>query len=276
MAPKLRISVGCRVVGSFGPFLSNPRGFKRRIRQRVFGTVIQAISNGKFKVLFDFDGRKQSCSSKKLTVVDANAGIPLQELQVQDQDQQTQQLQQEQQQEEVQDVINEPSVMDASNEKEEDFFGVEEDEEDEVQTPNNDFCFTQEDFIRGRDEMNLATQHMSRQRVAWEQIRLMEGEEYVSSSSNDGEIKWRVVRESTYDEMGDIIAKEIDHLKRNPPLKDVSMLDSLNALFWYLYPGDVDEDVRYLNGCLVAVNEERKKHLNRVIKDVSHDILVLF
>ena len=54
------------------------------------------------------------------------------------------------------------------------------------------------------------------------------------------------------------------------------MLDSLNALFWYLYPGDVDEDVRYLNECLVAVNEERKKHLNRVIKDVSHDIFVLF
>ena len=121
MAQKMRISVGCRVVGSFGPFLSNPRGFKRRIRQRVFGTVIQAISNGKFEVLFDFDGRKQSCSSKKLAVVDSNAGIPLQELQVQDQAQQTQQLQQEQQQEEVQDVINEPSVMDASNEKEEDF-----------------------------------------------------------------------------------------------------------------------------------------------------------
>ena len=166
--------------------------------------------------------------------------------------------------------------MDASNKKENDFFGVEEDDEDEVQTPNNDFCFTQEDFIRGRDEMNLATQHMSRQRVAWEQIRLMEGEEYVSSSSNDGEIKWKVVKESTYDEMGDIIAKEIDHLKRNPPLKDVSMLDSLNALFWYLYPGDVDEDVRYLNECLVAVNEERKKHLNRVIKDVSDAIFVSF
>ena len=276
MVSKLQILVSCCVVGSFGPFLSNPRGFKRCFCQRVFGTVIQAISNGKFEVLFDFDGRKQSCSSKKLTVVDSNAGIPLQELQVQDQDQQIQQLQQEQQQEEVQDVINKPSVMDASNKKEEDFFGVEEDEEDEVQTPNNDFCFTQEDFIRGRDEMNLATQHMSRQRVAWEQIRLMEGEEYVSSSSNDGEIKWRVVKESTYDEMSDVIAKEIDHLKRNPPLKDVSMLDSLNALFWYLYPGDVDEDVRYLNECLVAVNEERKKHLNRVIKDVSHAIFVLF
>ena len=170
MAPKMRISVGCHVVGSFGPFLSNPRGFKRRIRQRVFGTVIQAILNGKLEVLFDFGGRKQSCSSKTLTVVNSNAGIPLQELQIQDQDQQIQQLQQEQQQEEVQDVINEPSVMDASNEKEEDFFGVEEDEEDEVQTLNNDFCFTQEDFIRGRDEMNLATQHMSRQRVAWEKF----------------------------------------------------------------------------------------------------------
>lgn len=77
MPPKVHIVVGCRVEGPYGNFQSLPTGKKRRRRERVIGTVIAAIGHNKWRVLFDFDGKEQQVTSKSLTVVDAQVGIPL-------------------------------------------------------------------------------------------------------------------------------------------------------------------------------------------------------
>ena len=58
MSQQKRISAGCRVAGLFGPLVPNPRGHKRRIRQKVYGTVVRAVDMGRWEVLFDFDEKK--------------------------------------------------------------------------------------------------------------------------------------------------------------------------------------------------------------------------
>ena len=77
MPRKVHIVVGCRVEGPYGNFGSLVAGQQRRRRERVIGTVIAPIGHNKWRVLFDFDGKEQQVSSKSLTVVDAQVGIPL-------------------------------------------------------------------------------------------------------------------------------------------------------------------------------------------------------
>lgn len=77
MPRKVHIVVGCRVQGPHGNFESLKAGAQRRRRERVIGTVIAPIGHNKWRVLFDFDGKEQQVSSKSLTVVDAQVGIPL-------------------------------------------------------------------------------------------------------------------------------------------------------------------------------------------------------
>ena len=77
MPRKVHIVVGCRVEGPFGNFGSLAAGKQRRRKERVIGTVIAPIGHTKWRVLFDFDGKEQKVSSKSLTVVDAQVGIPL-------------------------------------------------------------------------------------------------------------------------------------------------------------------------------------------------------
>ena len=77
MPPKVHIGDGSRVQGPYGNLESLTIGAKRRRRERVIGTVIAPIGHNKWRVLFDFDGKEQQVSSKSLTVVDAQVGIPL-------------------------------------------------------------------------------------------------------------------------------------------------------------------------------------------------------
>jgi hypothetical protein len=82
MAPRVsRIHVGARVEGSHGPFIANPRGFARRIRARIMGTVIAAEASHRWTVRFDMDGKVKSCHSNGLKVLSRTpgAGIPLDE-----------------------------------------------------------------------------------------------------------------------------------------------------------------------------------------------------
>ena len=79
MVQSSRLFVGCRVSGCFGPFLSSTsESGKRRKRQRVVGTIIRAAELHKWDVIFDYNGTvKKDVSSRSLTIVSDDVGIPI-------------------------------------------------------------------------------------------------------------------------------------------------------------------------------------------------------
>ena len=82
MARQKRIYVGCRVIGSHGPLVTNPNvSVKRRVRSKVVGTIMKAVGQQKWDVQFDFDGIvKEGVSSTSLQIVEADVGITLDEI----------------------------------------------------------------------------------------------------------------------------------------------------------------------------------------------------
>ena len=86
MVNSSRLFVGCRVTGCFGPFVENESrssNKKRRTRERVTGTVIRAVDKHKWDVIFDFDGKlKKGISSRSLMIASGEAGIPLTDVNV--------------------------------------------------------------------------------------------------------------------------------------------------------------------------------------------------
>ena len=77
-----RIFAGSRVKGPHGPLVTNPNGGKRRVREKVYGTVIKAIGAHKWEVRFDFDGVIKEVTSKSLSLVEGEAGVPVDELRI--------------------------------------------------------------------------------------------------------------------------------------------------------------------------------------------------
>ena len=76
----IRITVGCRVKGSHGDLIPNPRGHSRRIREKIVGTVVSSVGHAKWMVRFDVDGVEKCCAATTLTVVDEAVGRPLEEI----------------------------------------------------------------------------------------------------------------------------------------------------------------------------------------------------
>ena len=75
-----RIHPGCRVIGSHGPLVASSNGGKRRVREKVYGTILKAVDQQRWEVMFDFDNRTQLVTSRSLKLVKLSAGIPLNEL----------------------------------------------------------------------------------------------------------------------------------------------------------------------------------------------------
>ena len=75
-----RIAIGSRVEGSYGPLVTNlDASKKRRIRSKAVGAVIRAAETHKWDVVFDFDRKTKRVSSRSLSVVPSETGIPLDE-----------------------------------------------------------------------------------------------------------------------------------------------------------------------------------------------------
>ena len=65
---------GTRVSGSFGELIPNPKGPKlRRVREQLFGTVLQSIGTNKYTVRFD-NGMERECTSNVIKIVPKSAG----------------------------------------------------------------------------------------------------------------------------------------------------------------------------------------------------------
>ena len=78
MNQRIRIGAGSRVEGSHGPLITNPNAsIKRQIRSKVIGTVVKAAGPHKWEVIFDYDAKVKTVSSRSLTIVETDAGIPL-------------------------------------------------------------------------------------------------------------------------------------------------------------------------------------------------------
>ena len=166
------ISVGCRVEGSYGPLVANSNPtIKQRVRSRAVGTVISAADRHKWQVRFDYSNEIRTVPSNGLTIVPADTGIPLDEVTTSS-NSATQTVA-------SSTVSNsdpiEPADEDAIVEAGDDENSVQDEEADggtNLQlAPNNDFCFTEEDFLRVSNEMNDATRHQGRFIDAWKKSK---------------------------------------------------------------------------------------------------------
>ena len=83
-----RIFTGSRVKGPHGPLVINPNGGKRRVREKVYGTVIKATGAHKWEVQFDFDGKSKEVTSKSLSLVEGETGAPVDELRIRSEERQ--------------------------------------------------------------------------------------------------------------------------------------------------------------------------------------------
>ena len=60
--------------------------------------------------------------------------------------------------------------------------------------PNNNFCFTEDDFIESINNINDATRHRDNYNFTWNKIKDLEGVEYIYNTAHkDGPITWKVV-----------------------------------------------------------------------------------
>ena len=77
------------------------------------------------------------------------------------------------------------------------FVEVEEENENELGQddliPNNDFCFTEADFLEAVTNMNTASKYHKVRIDAWSKIHELVGKEIEMSNTKDGSIKWKVV-----------------------------------------------------------------------------------
>ena len=72
-------------------------------------------------------------------------------------------------------------------------------DEDPAHVPNNNFCFTEDDFLESLSNMNDATRHRSKWHDAWQIIKGLEGEEVACESAADGKVTWKVISECDED-----------------------------------------------------------------------------
>ena len=160
----------------------------------------------------------------------------------------------------------EPSVDDAvlENDDENDLEAI-----TETEFPNNDFCFTEADFVEFRSGMNDATLHQNRHKIAWDKIKMMEGQEIEIASSVHGKIKWKIVECVEQDEMSETIEKE----KAQYEEKNFSVLkddfESIEEAFWKMWPQSIDSDLEKLNKVINEENTLRKQRYQRVLRLVT-------
>ena len=175
-------------------------------------------------------------------------------------------------------ATGDPAALDAVEEGE-DIEPEEEPEGSEDATPNNDFCFTNDDFIEYRTGINDATRHQGKYREAWDRIKSLQGHEEICNSS-DGKVVWTVVDKVVDDDFETIRAYEdkIFEDKDYSPVIDPVILKSLDfsKSFWYLWPTEIDDDVSNINIAIVKENHNRKERYQRCIRKITKSEYVIF
>ena len=72
-----RITAGARVSGSHGQLQANPNAaIRRRVKERLYGTVVSATESNKYIVKFD-NGLEKECTSRSLKLERATTALPV-------------------------------------------------------------------------------------------------------------------------------------------------------------------------------------------------------
>ena len=314
-----RISVGCRVIGSHGPLIENPNpNAKRRIRQPVTGTVICASGPHVWDVQFDHDGVvKAGISSRSLKIVQEGSGIPLNEISTERVSTERAEASiapsaaiissastaasatatSTASDMSVATVRTDSSIarvsisaVDAAADD-----AIEEDEDnlgavlaggggggsEDVDHPNNDFCFTEEDFIESRTAMNDATRHWGTYNVTWQTIQRLKGEVVEMTNAKDGKCKWTVIDNIEEDYFDEIRPNEEEIYKSKEfcPIigtGDKFTEDDYHKSFWFIWPETIDTDLKRLNTAIEKDNLKRKEEYKRTVKKVTKKEFIIF
>ena len=59
--------------------------------------------------------------------------------------------------------------------------------------PNNNFCFTPEDFIKTRNNINDSTRYQGMYVLSWKTINELVGHEETCTNRKDGNVVWKLV-----------------------------------------------------------------------------------
>ena len=146
--------------------------------------------------------------------------------------------------------------------------GLQEDRSDVAEQqeglPNNDFCFTEADYLETRKQMNDATRHhQGSYHDAWTAIKALEGYKLVTTSTKMGSLKWTVVSSESVveDEFVEVRKNELRsiHEKVVPMISDEDLdkftcENDFNAAFWSMWPTTIDDDVKKLNDIISTDN----------------------
>ena len=75
-----RITSGARVSGSHGQLRQNPNpAIRRRVKERLYGTVVSATESNKYIVKFD-NGLEKECTSRSLKLERSTTALPVSEV----------------------------------------------------------------------------------------------------------------------------------------------------------------------------------------------------
>ena len=179
-------------------------------------------------------------------------------------------------------VIEEEDVLDPAQIEGEPDNAPDPEDEDPTQLPNNDFCFTEDDFLESVTNMNDATRHRSKWRDAWKIINELEGEEVMCQNAADGKVAWKVVSECDEDIFLSIRTRELELMKKSfdPMIKDESesTADSTDCCdkFWDMWPRKIDTDLERINVAIGKENVKNKESYKRSIRLVEKEEYLIF
>ena len=150
-------------------------------------------------------------------------------------------------------------------------------EEEEDFTPNNDFCFTEDDFLR--TNMNEATRHTEAYNQAWSKIRALIGDT-IEVKHSEGNVIWRIVESVEDDIFADRREAELKLFRDNfCPVIDAGECDDaedLSKMFWDLWPVKAGDDLDKLNEIIEKENASNKETFRRTLKKVSTGEFIIF
>jgi len=135
--------------------------------------------------------------------------------------------------------------------------------------PNNNFCFTAEDFIETRNNVNDATRHQGTYASAWKTINELKGHEETCMNRKDGTVVWKVVpsHSVTRDDFSEVREEEEASMaEMNLPIADVENYidkDDCSKSLWVLWPTDINEDINKLNDTIKIDSLKRRKGTNK-------------